>query len=453
MMLIESKVKLRYTAELDFTYEDHGKPYVHSHVELNEKDRVKIKFVDRELKRVVDEEGVITKIYETMGRTSCVMFTLDCSHNFNSKIYNISADSIRMVEVLKDVVDEEFTPNIEWTLNKIKVIKNEEDVTGMLVIPYNRLAPGKVTLIVKDAAEKVLFKEIYTASMANENASFSFTLRDFSEVADKALEAKDETLLIDNEGNYVFRNGDESNPIVIATDRDNDLIIAAGSLISITIIHETEPNRPSENIISEINTTYVVSRKDTVLVTYTEPEQEPVEPPTDIEDPTIPPDDSEEGEGGDNTGTDNPVIDDVTGDYTDPTIPNEGDDNTDTPSTDNPTTPDDNTGGDDGTGTETPEDPSTGENTTPDEGGEDNVTDPDDTGNADSGDSGSDNNGEELTPDDTGTEEPTPEDNTTENEDPVDTPTEGEGTSTEENTGTEEGTTTEDGNSETTEEN
>lgn len=67
-------------------------------------------------------------------------------------------------------------------------------------------------------------------SAANKNASVEWTMRDFSTIEKDVPE-----LDYDEDGNYVYKNGDASVDEVIAIDNDNTLIIPAGTQLDIAI--------------------------------------------------------------------------------------------------------------------------------------------------------------------------------------------------------------------------
>ena len=127
-----------------------------------------------------------------------------------------------------------------------------DDTDKVLFIGYNRLQSGNVQLVVK-ANDNIVFKEENTFTTINPNASFTWSMRDFSSLNNTSIEG----LNYDENGVYVYKNGDNTIAEVKAIDLDNDKMIPAGTEIDITIT--------VNNIV--LTKKYTVTEEDIVALT------------------------------------------------------------------------------------------------------------------------------------------------------------------------------------------
>ena len=178
---------------------------------------------------------------------------IDASEEFDSKvvsIYLINILDISPAEI--DPGEDPVLPPISWNEKPILV----ED--GLLTIPYDRAEPGTVDLVVSHGEDVVVFREEFVADAANKDASFTWSLRDFSSLNNTSIEG----LVYDKDGNYIYHNGDNTKPEVTAVDRDDSKIIPANTALNISISHFDELN--TESKISKV---YTVTEQDVLDVT------------------------------------------------------------------------------------------------------------------------------------------------------------------------------------------
>lgn len=141
------------------------------------------------------------------------------------------------------------TKDASWIEGSDIIVEN-----GLMTIPYNRAVAGEVSLNISKESGEVVFREANTFSTANPNATFTWSMRDFSSLNGTSIEG----LTYDEEGNYVYKNGDASITEVHNIDMNNDLIIPAGTVLNIVI---TRGNATLEK-------QYTVTEEDVVACTF-----------------------------------------------------------------------------------------------------------------------------------------------------------------------------------------
>ena len=177
---------------------------------------------------------------------------VDASEEFDSKVvtmYLINILDISPAEI--DPGEDPVVSPIAWNDKPILV----ED--GLLTIPYDRAEPGTVYLVVSHGEDVVVFREEFVADAANKDASFTWSLRDFSSLNNTSIEE----LNYDKDGNYVYHNGDNTKLEVHNIDIDDSKIIPANTTLNISISHFDELNTESK-----ISTVYSVTEQDVEAV-------------------------------------------------------------------------------------------------------------------------------------------------------------------------------------------
>lgn len=145
---------------------------------------------------------------------------------------------------------EEFGDDCEFGEEKISVNTDAK----LLTIPYVRYQGGDVSLKITDDEGNIVFREKDTLSSPNQNASFTWSLRDFSLLDN----GNDPSLTYDEEGHFIYTNGCNIVQEVAELDCDNDAIIPSGTELTIQItVNETV-----------IETTYTVKNSDVIGVTH-----------------------------------------------------------------------------------------------------------------------------------------------------------------------------------------
>ena len=148
-----------------------------------------------------------------------------------------------------DHTAEEFGDSCEFGDGVISVNTD----TKLLTIPYVRYQGGDVSLEITDDEGNVVFREKDTLLNPNQNASFTWSLRDFSLLDN----GNNPDLTYDEEGHFIYTNGCNAVQEVAELDFDNDAIVPAGTELTIKItVNDTV-----------IEKTYTVKNSDVVGVT------------------------------------------------------------------------------------------------------------------------------------------------------------------------------------------
>ena len=243
-------------------------------------DEVKVKYTDDsgKLREVV---GTITDIRNkemaesfksntSMGNGNYILqFKIDASEEFGSNVLTVYLINIYDIEPADiDPGEDPVVEPISWKEDAPITIEN-----GLLTIPYNRAEPGRVYLVISQGEDSAVFFEEFEADSANENASFTWSLRDFSSLNNTSIEG----LTYDNDGNYIYHNGDNQIEEVHAIDVDDSKIIPAGTALNIEISHFNEVG--SESKIAKV---YTVTEEDVAAVKSGTPvtPEDPDEPVT-----------------------------------------------------------------------------------------------------------------------------------------------------------------------------
>lgn len=260
---------------LMLTFERHFKDHTSDSVTVKEGDRITVQYLDVSKYGHVTITGILKNIISSsyVAKKENLTIIVDASTDGNSmKVsipltevisivptkQNVSDDAQQVPPVSEDVP----TPSpveqpISWTLSEIAIEGN------LLKIPYARLKPGQVDLTISDRTGDILFKERFIAAEANPDASFTWSLRDFSTVPSLVETDPDHGLLIED-GEYIYRNGDNQKDVISHVDNNNALIIPAGTEIVIEIRYQDNNDNTDDALLTKV---YTVTAEDVAAVT------------------------------------------------------------------------------------------------------------------------------------------------------------------------------------------
>ena len=282
-LLVSRHYSISSKVNLEFTY-DNGES---KEITLAIGDEVSVKYTDDSgvLREVV---GTITDIRNkemsesfksntSMGNGNYILqFKIDASEEYGSNVLSVYLINIYDIEPAEiDPGEEPVVSPIAWKEEEAISVKD-----GLLTIPYNRVEAGKVELVVSYGEDVVAFKEEFEAESANENATFSWSLRSFESLKGTSIEG----LTYDEDGNYVYHNGDNDLASEVrGIDEDDTKIIPAGTPLNIEISHFDSVG--SESKITQV---YTVTEEDVAAVTLgnTIDPEEPVDP-EEPEEPVV----------------------------------------------------------------------------------------------------------------------------------------------------------------------
>ena len=274
-LLVSRHYSISSKVNLEFIY-DNGES---KDITLAIGDEVKVKYTDDNgaLQEVV---GTITDIKNkqmsesfksntSMGNGNYILqFKIDASEEYGSNVLNIYLINIF------DISPADIDPGEEPLVEPISWIEGKEIsvIDGLLTIPYNRSEAGTIQLVVTQGEDVCVFCEEFEADSENPEATFTWSMRDFSSLNNTSIEGLNYT----EDGTYVYHNGDNTVAEVKAVDIDNDKIIPAGTALNISISHFD-----SLNTESKINKVYTVTEEDVNAVISTEslPEEDNTETP------------------------------------------------------------------------------------------------------------------------------------------------------------------------------
>ena len=281
-LLVSRHYSISSKVNLEFTY-DNGES---KEITLAIGDEVSVKYTDDSgvLREVV---GTITDIRNkemsesfksntSMGNGNYILqFKIDASEEYGSNILSVYLINIYDIEPAEiDPGEEPVVSPIAWKEEEVISVKD-----GLLYIPYNRVEAGKVELVVSYGEDVVVFKEEFDAESANENATFSWSLRSFESLKGTSIEG----LTYDEDGNYVYHNGDNDLASEVRSiDEDDTKIIPAGTPLNIEISHFDSVG--SESKITQV---YTVTEEDVAAVTLGSSSTTPDEPEEEVKTYTV----------------------------------------------------------------------------------------------------------------------------------------------------------------------
>lgn len=281
-LLVSRHYSISSKVNLEFTY-DNGES---KEITLAIGDEVSVKYTDDSgvLREVV---GTITDIRNkemsesfksntSMGNGNYILqFKIDASEEYGSNVLSVYLINIYDIEPAEiDPGEEPVVSPIAWKEEEAISVKD-----GLLNIPYNRVEAGKVELVVSYGEDVVAFKEEFDAESANENATFSWSLRSFESLKGTSIEG----LSYDEDGNYVYHNGDNDLASEVRSiDEDDTKIIPAGTPLNIEISHFDSVG--SESKITQV---YIVTEEDVAGVTLGSSSTTPDEPEEEVKTYTV----------------------------------------------------------------------------------------------------------------------------------------------------------------------
>ena len=264
------------TVKLQLTFERHFDNHTSDKITVKEGDKVVVQYLDVSRYGVVTISGIVKNIISTsyIAKKENLTIVIDASTEGNSLKVSIPLTevvSINLAETPNGTDDAQQVPPVSgneptpipeeqpitWTLEEISV------EGGLLKIPYARLKAGQVDLTISDRTGDIFFKERFIAPSPNPNASFTWSLRDFSTVPSLVETDPDHGLLIE-EGEYIYRNGDNEKDAISRIDNNNDLIIPAGTEIVIEIRFQDDNENTSDKFLTKV---YTVTEEDVQAVT------------------------------------------------------------------------------------------------------------------------------------------------------------------------------------------
>lgn len=278
--IITNHAHIKSTVCIDFEFDAGKGKRTKKHVDISEGDKITIQYFEPRMGQVLTCKAArVSKIIHvpTRANEEDISLQIDASVDMMSKTFIIPTKNILDVSLLCEgdhlpciptvpEVDPDEGPHdpqsISWTLDPISIDRTD----GVLLkIPYARNEAGTIFITVADTAGNVYFKEKFVADSANLDASFTWSLRTFEDVAKKLKDSGADPVLVDKDGFFVYQNGDNQNPIIAATDRDNSLIIPAGTVLVFTIAHTFSEDVTDE--VTKITREYVVKKTDVEAVT------------------------------------------------------------------------------------------------------------------------------------------------------------------------------------------
>ena len=213
-------------------------------------DKVMVEYVSVTELGVISVTGIIKDIYDIYGNTVPELL-IDASENYTAVVKRIPVSNV--VSIIK-LNAGEFRP-IVW--NKESPVSVLQD--GLLEIGYTRFKPGTLSLEIKRKSfNETVYQELAELDSANIDASFTWSMRDFSTIG---IKPSTSDLLFDKNGFYVYRNGDSTHPVVEEFDNNNSLIIPEGEILLIKISYS------DGNVSHSISIEYTVTNADVLAVT------------------------------------------------------------------------------------------------------------------------------------------------------------------------------------------
>ena len=263
---------------LQLTFVRHFDNNTSDRITISKGDIVTVQYIDVTKFGPITVVGKIDKIIcsSSIAKKENLSIMIDASTDMNQKKIHIPMTEIISIDMVKDEDDDNVdgtetippasedlpTPSpdempISWSLDNICVEGN------LLKVPYARLKPGQVDLVISNRADgDIFFKERFVALAANPTASFTWSMRDFSTIPSLVENIPHDFLIED--GEYIYRNGDNVNEVIFNTDNNNDLIIPAGTELFISITYKDE-DPDTEDVT--ISTLYTVTISDVQAVT------------------------------------------------------------------------------------------------------------------------------------------------------------------------------------------